>query len=56
MTKPIEETCKVVIIGAGPSGSTLAYFLAQTGIKVVLIDKEKFPRKKHAPAVCLIKS
>lgn len=41
-----EFNCDVAIIGAGPAGSTLAYFLAQKGFKTVLIDKEKFPRKK----------
>lgn len=34
------------IIGAGPAGSSLAYFLAASGFKVILIDKERFPRKK----------
>ena len=36
----------VVIVGAGPSGSTSAKCLAEKGVKVLLIDKEKFPRDK----------
>lgn len=36
----------VVIIGAGPSGSTAALNLAKRGKKVFIIDKEKFPREK----------
>jgi geranylgeranyl reductase family protein len=36
----------VVIAGAGPAGSTAAKFLSEKGIKVLLLDKEKFPRDK----------
>lgn len=36
----------VAIVGAGPAGSTAAYFLAQEGIKVCLVDKQSFPRDK----------
>ena len=36
----------VVIVGAGPAGATAAYFLARTGIKVGLIDRQTFPRDK----------
>jgi len=36
----------VIVVGAGPAGSTSAKFLAEEGIKVLLIDKEKFPRDK----------
>ena len=37
---------EVAIIGAGPAGSALAYFLGKAGIKVILLDKAKFPRNK----------
>ncbi len=37
---------KVVIVGAGPAGSTAAKHLSEQGISVLLIDKDKFPRKK----------
>ncbi len=40
---PIEQF-DVVIIGAGPAGSSAATFLAQHGHRVALIEKEKFPR------------
>lgn len=40
------EKYDVVIVGAGPSGSILSYELAQHGIRVLLIDKKKFPRNK----------
>ncbi len=36
----------VVIVGAGPAGSTAAAHLARAGRDVVLIEKEAFPREK----------
>ena len=36
----------VIIIGAGPAGSSLAYYLAKEGIDVLLIDRAHFPRYK----------
>ena len=36
----------VVVVGAGPAGSTAAKFLAEKGVKVLLIDKDKYPREK----------
>ena len=36
----------VIIVGAGPAGSALAYFLAAQGIDVLLLDKSDFPRDK----------
>ena len=36
----------ILIVGAGPAGSTLAYQLARWGIDVLLLDKAKFPRGK----------
>ena len=32
---------EVAIIGSGPVGSTIAYYLSQNGIDVTLIDKKK---------------
>jgi len=34
----------VVVVGGGPGGSTLATLIAMRGHKVVLLEKEKFPR------------
>jgi flavin-dependent dehydrogenase len=34
----------VIVIGGGPAGSTAATVLAQKGRRVVLLEKEKFPR------------
>jgi geranylgeranyl reductase family protein len=36
----------VVVVGAGPGGSTAARFCAQAGLKTLLIEKEKMPRYK----------
>ena len=36
----------VIISGAGPAGSTTARYAAINGLKVLLIDKQVFPRDK----------
>lgn len=43
MAYPLHD---VIIIGAGPAGSTTATFLAQHGLDVLLLDKAVFPRDK----------
>lgn len=35
-----------IIIGAGPAGSTAAILLAQSGRRVLLLEKSRFPREK----------
>ena len=35
-----------IVVGGGPGGSTAAAFLSKKGKRVLLIDKEKFPRDK----------
>lgn len=39
-------TYDVIVVGAGPAGSTAAKNLAEKGIKVLLLDKATFPRDK----------
>jgi geranylgeranyl reductase family protein len=39
-------TYDVIVVGAGPAGSTAAKNLAEKGIKVLLLDKAIFPRDK----------
>ncbi|MEY2553779.1 MAG: hypothetical protein QOC57_1639, partial [Ilumatobacteraceae bacterium] len=50
MTEPaiadVPTAADVVVIGAGPAGSTAATLLARAGRSVVLIDKATFPRDK----------
>ena len=36
----------VAIVGSGPSGAATAFYLAQKGIKVCIIEKETLPRYK----------
>jgi geranylgeranyl reductase family protein len=36
----------VIVVGAGPAGSTAAYYLAQSGLDVLLLEKTRFPREK----------
>ncbi len=36
----------VVIVGAGPAGTSAAYFLARAGVDVLLVDQATFPREK----------
>ena len=42
----------VIVVGAGPGGSTAARVCAQAGLSTLLIEKEKFPRYKPC-AGCL---
>ena len=36
----------VIVVGAGPAGSTTAYHLARSGLDVLLLEKTAFPREK----------
>lgn len=39
-----EPDFEVGIIGAGPAGSSMAAYLARTGVRCVVFEKELFPR------------
>ena len=41
-----DDDADVIVVGAGPSGATTAYYLAQAGLTVLLIEKARFPREK----------
>jgi geranylgeranyl reductase family protein len=36
----------VIVVGAGPAGSTAAHYLAASGLEVLLLEKATFPREK----------
>ncbi|KPJ55614.1 hypothetical protein AMJ49_06750 [Parcubacteria bacterium DG_74_2] len=36
----------IIIVGAGPAGTSTATFLAKKGYNILLLEKEKFPRDK----------
>ncbi|HEV8016815.1 MAG TPA: NAD(P)/FAD-dependent oxidoreductase [Stellaceae bacterium] len=44
MTKAEQESCDVLVVGAGPGGSTIAALLAERGRNVVLLEKDHHPR------------
>ncbi len=41
-----DRSADVIVVGAGPAGSTTAYYLAGTGLDVLLLEKAAFPREK----------
>lgn len=45
-TDSVEHVHDVLVIGGGPSGSSCAYWLADAGWDVALVEKKVFPREK----------
>ncbi len=43
---PSTEHADVIVVGAGPAGSTTAAYLAMAGVDVLLLEKAYFPREK----------
>jgi geranylgeranyl reductase family protein len=43
---PTDRTADVLVVGAGPAGSSAAYWLASAGLDVVVLEKASFPREK----------
>jgi len=40
------QTADVIVVGAGPAGSSVAYYLAAAGLDVLVLEKTRFPREK----------
>ncbi len=40
------EEADVIVVGAGPAGSATAFYLAQAGLDVLVLEKSTFPRDK----------
>jgi flavin-dependent dehydrogenase len=49
-------TTEVVVIGAGPAGSTCAYLLKKAGVDCMLFDQAEFPRDKICGGGLTVKS
>jgi geranylgeranyl reductase family protein len=45
-TSEADTAADVVVVGAGPAGSSAAYWLARAGFDVVVLEKADFPREK----------
>ena len=40
------DRAQVIVVGGGPAGSATAFFLANAGVDVVVLDRARFPRDK----------
>ena len=40
------DSSDVIVVGAGPAGSAVAYYLATAGLDVLVLEKTHFPREK----------
>jgi electron transfer flavoprotein-quinone oxidoreductase len=42
-----EDKFDVIVVGAGPAGTTAAYVLAKTGLSVILLERGPYPGSKN---------
>lgn len=42
----VTDRYDVLVVGAGPSGAAAAYWLAEQGHRVLVVEKKRFPREK----------
>lgn len=49
-------SCKydAIVVGAGPAGSTAAYFMAKEGLAVLLLERSEYPGAKNCGGAALI--
>jgi menaquinone-9 beta-reductase len=43
---PATESADVIVVGAGPAGSSVGFYLASSGLDVLVLEKTTFPREK----------
>ncbi len=43
---PADARAQVIVVGAGPAGSAIAWWLARAGIDTLVLDRAHFPRAK----------
>lgn len=46
LSKNLKHEARIVIVGAGPAGTALAIRLVRENFRVILIERDKFPRQK----------
>ena len=42
----MSERYDLIVVGAGPAGSATSYYASKAGLRVLLLDRQKFPRDK----------
>ena len=42
----MSERYDLVVVGAGPAGSSTAYYASKAGLKTLMVDRQEFPRDK----------
>lgn len=45
-TEPLPRSTQLLVVGGGPAGAATAWYCAQAGLDVVLVDRAHFPRSK----------
>ncbi|MFZ2059145.1 MAG: geranylgeranyl reductase family protein [Acidimicrobiales bacterium] len=44
--RPDRWQCEVLVVGGGPAGASAAYWLASSGVDVLVVEKKHYPREK----------